>query len=445
MIYIFPDTNIFLHYRSFDELDWLPFAGLGEKEATLVVAFAVVHELDDHKRRHGGPRSRRKRAGEVSGRLWKYLESGNPALLPTGTHLQSPSGEPTIDFEAHGLTKDNQDDQILATVIQFKQENQDAKVCIVSADTGIKLKAKMRGIDVASPPEDRLLPLEVDEVEKENLRLKRELDQLKSRTPRLSIAFANGDDKIAVWLEPVEPVPEVTINRRLARIRSWFKVTSTPEAGMPIRIIGDPTSEMDWETYRKDVGHYVEAFEAYVRASSEAMVARSMSFSVQIVIRNDGNAPAKNVDVYLEPQNGAQIAGKLFLPDTPSVPKRPRPERKLIGLEAIRSPLSDFPSVLDIDEYDLEPLGLGDPRIVGGERRNGDPLKVHIPVLKHGEVAPFPDVHLSFDDAESIKNFHIGVRITSDTMLKPETTELHVVVEAAPAVPCPKIPDPEDQ
>ena len=60
-VFAFIDTNVLLHYRFFREVDWA--AALGESEVVLVLAPAVLSELDEHK--WSGSRREKARAKAV--------------------------------------------------------------------------------------------------------------------------------------------------------------------------------------------------------------------------------------------------------------------------------------------------------------------------------------------------------------------------------------------
>ena len=64
-VFVFPDTNIFLHLKFFDEVDWP--AQLGADNVTLVLTQAVVGELDEKK--WSGTRREKARAQKVLKRL----------------------------------------------------------------------------------------------------------------------------------------------------------------------------------------------------------------------------------------------------------------------------------------------------------------------------------------------------------------------------------------
>ncbi len=47
MIYVIPDSNVFLHFKSLDQIDINSVAGI--TDATLVITHILLNELDEHK------------------------------------------------------------------------------------------------------------------------------------------------------------------------------------------------------------------------------------------------------------------------------------------------------------------------------------------------------------------------------------------------------------
>jgi len=62
MIYLFIDTNVLLHYRRLEEIDWLGFSH--SDEAVLLLSPVIIRELERQKITHP-QRKLRKRAQEV--------------------------------------------------------------------------------------------------------------------------------------------------------------------------------------------------------------------------------------------------------------------------------------------------------------------------------------------------------------------------------------------
>src|SRR5438105_35064 len=74
---VFLDTNIYLHYQPFEQIDWRKL--LKSRCITLCVPAVVVSELDKHKDEHRTRRIR-KRAGAVSAKLFEYFDADKPEV-----------------------------------------------------------------------------------------------------------------------------------------------------------------------------------------------------------------------------------------------------------------------------------------------------------------------------------------------------------------------------
>ncbi|MGB8369799.1 MAG: PIN domain-containing protein [Verrucomicrobiia bacterium] len=80
MTYLFVDTNVLLHYRRLEEINWLSLSK--SDEVVIVLCPAVIRELDEHKVSH--PQNKfRKRAQEIiaslHSRLWWQFKKRIPS------------------------------------------------------------------------------------------------------------------------------------------------------------------------------------------------------------------------------------------------------------------------------------------------------------------------------------------------------------------------------
>ena len=94
------------------------------------------------------------------------------------------AGEPTIDFAQHGLDKQNHDDRLIASVIDFQSNNAGALVTLVTADVVLQVKSRSRRIEFVTLP-DRIakLPEDPDPQEKLIKQLQREVLELRLSAP----------------------------------------------------------------------------------------------------------------------------------------------------------------------------------------------------------------------------------------------------------------------
>jgi predicted ribonuclease YlaK len=177
MTYLFVDTNVLLHYRRLEEIDWLNLSK--SKEAVIILCPIVIRELDQHKISH--PQGKiRKRAQEIIASLHPKLSGEESDVIRYGVRLEFVSEEPSIDFNTHRLRSEIADDWLIASVIELKQKKTNDEIKIVSADLGLSIKAKAQNIKVLRPLETDKLADELDEGEKRIRDLQKELTEIKN-------------------------------------------------------------------------------------------------------------------------------------------------------------------------------------------------------------------------------------------------------------------------
>ena len=92
-LFTFIDTNVLLHYRFFDEVNWA--AQVGADEVTLVFAPVVFDELD--KKKWSGTHKQKKRADAVLKRI-KALKPGSARFrIRTARGLHACASEHCLD------------------------------------------------------------------------------------------------------------------------------------------------------------------------------------------------------------------------------------------------------------------------------------------------------------------------------------------------------------
>lgn len=139
------DTNVFAHYRRYDEIDW---PHLVESEsARLVIPLVVVDELDalSYKSREGGHTA----AGVLRAlqRLRGDAPPASPIAVRPGVSLQV-----LVDPPGH-TRRVNADDEIL-TRVEYLSAAMGDRVFVASGDYGMRLRARARGLRFIELPDD---------------------------------------------------------------------------------------------------------------------------------------------------------------------------------------------------------------------------------------------------------------------------------------------------
>jgi len=179
-VYIFPDTNIFLHFNFFTEIDWRKI--VSAKLVTLVIAPVVMKELDRHKYNQSSERLR-KRAGKVTKRFAELLTT-NAEVRP-GVHIQFERKEPQGEFEEFSLSRDSQDDHLIASVLAF-QKNQEIAT-LITDDLSLRVKAHQLNVNHVVLPESYRIQYEEDPSKKKLQNLRPKYQALKTGFPLLRL------------------------------------------------------------------------------------------------------------------------------------------------------------------------------------------------------------------------------------------------------------------
>ncbi len=138
---VFLDTNIFIHYQLFDQIDWLKI--LNVSDVTIVVPPIIIRELNKHKELNTKSRIR-ERASLVLKKLSSLFASGCTASVSNGVVICLEDRDPTIDFAQLHLNKDIQDDQLIASILMWLRENPGVEVVLVTSDAALTLIGKSR-------------------------------------------------------------------------------------------------------------------------------------------------------------------------------------------------------------------------------------------------------------------------------------------------------------
>ena len=187
---LFADTNLFLHYKSLDQIDWSKLGNFYHIE--VVVCPPVQREIDELK--GGRERRRSERARKAASIFLEIAEHG-----PQQQRTASPrvmldlyvTSQPKQDL-ADWLDYSQNDDRIIGHLAQFREDNPSADAHLLTRDSGPILKARTLGIPYIRIPDDWLLPSEPDDRDREIQQLKRELQEFQAQEPEFGFSCSQS-------------------------------------------------------------------------------------------------------------------------------------------------------------------------------------------------------------------------------------------------------------
>ncbi|MDB5191338.1 MAG: hypothetical protein JWQ96_901 [Segetibacter sp.] len=206
MNYIFLDTNIFIHFIDFEQIPWN--AVIQDQDlVTIVIAPTVFAELDKHKYNANARVSGR--AKKVLPKIEKYIDgsSSNKLLL----HLMG-SRPKDNTFDQYGLDRGEQDDSILASIIEYTATLSSAdRLYFVTNDFGPRLKARSLNLNAIKPDEKYLAAVEPNPAEIRANALQKELNELKLRIPNVAVTFLDKSVLYSVERRKIRTTKEAFI------------------------------------------------------------------------------------------------------------------------------------------------------------------------------------------------------------------------------------------
>jgi rRNA-processing protein FCF1 len=442
MTYLFLDTNIFLHYKFFIEIPWQKIVS---DEYQIVLPPVVMDELDKHKR-HQNPK--------IASRAKKVLSKFEDIVNDTGSFplkyiFKRPSRE---TFDLYQLDRNEQDDCILATILEFKVQYNDASIKLISNDTGPRFRAASLSIAAVKLDDEYLVPIEKTEEQKQIQKLTQEISAYKNRIPKLSLCFLDGSNFYSHHLRPLQETSEEFLSSSFAALQELYPlmVWEDPEIGkakyledLKSQLKGNPfemslkssvfhsgfgtmysISKDQVESYNKDLDDFFEKYKLYVKNQFALKVTKSLSLPIDIKIKNTGNVPALDIDIWLHFPDGFELFSTDEYPKKtmePTPPYRPK-HRYDTGPMFI----PNIGSLYNSDRGYAPRINFNEPTI---RKTNSFEVDIHYKSLKHFQSHDLDRLIVVYPSFEEIINFTIDYRLVISNVPEPVCGQLSVRAE----------------
>jgi rRNA-processing protein FCF1 len=329
MNYVVIDTNTLLHYSQIDSIDWCRTLNLGE--LVLYIPLQVVKELDRKKHQS--------ESGKLKNRINKVVDyllsvrQPNFREIRTFTTIQIAKSQPKTTFiQELGLDKDIPDSYILADCIRLAEEN---SVVLITHDASMRLQAEGLGIPTETLPDKyrNQEPLEASQLE--ILKLRKELEEIRTRDPRLEIEWCSGGNQAGVNLFATPPYTQEWIDQMIVTEKLGLpprnRIDEIRRSQSPISITDflfgpQYISEAEYDRYNNELKQYYADFQKALSQYHSKLIASRSTVELRIQIMNIGHSPAKNCRLTLNSSPGCRFAEPpedpgLHLPSAPRLPQ----------------------------------------------------------------------------------------------------------------------------
>lgn len=303
--YCFLDANIFIHFQDFADVDWP--RKLGSRHVYLVLAPTVLRELNKYKDDNKNE-ARRRRVRSILPKLEALLEQSTttaPTMIRSGVSILDIPREPNVNWSALGLDPLVEDDRLVASIIEFNEQHEQAQVLLLSNDFPARRKAGLHGIQACSPkgliePKELRSPEDADK-----RKLEQELRTYRNRIPKLSFSFyekgTNTQRTIRELKTGKQTWPgDAELEYRLARKRQEFDQIIGAAAKYRVR-------ENDVNEYRRACNEYLKEIRILDIKERARRFARRDEFAFRV--DNIGTAPAVDLEIVLVFPHGSFLVG----------------------------------------------------------------------------------------------------------------------------------------
>lgn len=398
--YIFLDTNIFIHFKNFEEINWKHELGLNN-EFEIVLAPIIIDELDKHKYNQNQKISRRVK--KLLPRIENMIIEKRITLITKRPFNST--------FEYYNLDKSEQDDCLLATILEFKENERD--VIYITNDTGPRLKAGTLNIKSKKINENLIIDNDDDEVIKENKKLKNEINEIKNTRPIINFSFTNGKENFLRKKNNLLPEKKEFIKKTLSseKAKYSFLEVENPnpddDSFTALRKMFNSLSDSQIKRYNENLDKYFESFESYIDSLYEQKLYNNNVLEINLLIKNNGNKPAEDLDIFIQFPEGLQILNrnriKQIAKTKPKLPEKPKPSPIDIGYMSSYSPQSN----LNKYSYEVDYL----------INKNNE-IHFHTKTVKHNQVCEIDSIYVLYDDISDAQAFQISYKIQVSNLSK---------------------------
>ena len=355
ILYLFPDTNLFIQCRPLQELDWSEWENF--EEIHLIICRPVQREIDNQKNRGNDRVSQRARKMYSLFRKIALGANDYEPILETTPQvklfLESPS-KPSTELE-HRLDYSKPDDEIVGCLYRFRQDHPDKDARLLTHDTGPMMTAKSLDMRFIPIDETWILPPENTEAEREITRLQNEINQLKKAEPQFQIRCVDEHDaeveELKLEYNAYEALTDTERLEFMDFIRNKFPLITdfgpsepAPTKEEPKTIIGSlltqkiytPASDEEITKYRdQDYPAWIESCERVLSNLHMTLQSNIIQPSFRFAMKNKGSRPGKNVLVIFTAKGNFKICPPRDDEDedlekkgkAPCLPVPPRPPR----------------------------------------------------------------------------------------------------------------------
>lgn len=429
-VFVFFDSNIFIHHKPVTDIDLVNF--LGAASVTVVIAPVILDELDEIKDKPGTER-RRKRSREALHLIDQHSVSGEIteeiSLVVSNLSIKE-------EIQKNDLDPLRNDDRLIATALAYQKHYPNNRVILLTHDIGPRVRGRSFGLNVVEPPENWRLPAEEDVIEKENRRLRADLERERAARPKLILRLTGmSDEEINTSFNLNSKRQGPDNEKILNELRRMYPKYQQPKITDSSYVLAISLSSLmaisdeQRHEYHKCLDKFYSEYEMYLNNLAIFSAQENRTIPINIELRNIGNKPAENVDIIVHFPDGFKLYQEGDTPAPPIKPEAPPEPKSLIELMGERNNESLlYSSLHNLHDVTATFKSVSKPSAFKLRKTNSYEVQDFVERIKHNHIKKIKPLYAIFDTFDSASSFKMSYTITADNVLEPIKGVLNIKV-----------------
>ena len=327
-LYLFADSNLFLHYKSLKQIDWSRLGNFDDIE--VVVCRTVQRELDALKDGRAGRRSdRARKAASILLKVAQHGPETQRAASPRVALNLYGASQPKQDL-ADQLDYSQNDDRIIGHLAQFLVDNPSADARLLTRDSGPVLTAKALSVPYVVAPDDWRLEPEPDDRDRKIKELELQLEELQAQEPEFQFSYDQRSDArpdhAEIAYKAFRPLEEKERIQLVERLQDLYPPTVVTRNRISAKAISE-YEKRDYPVWMSQCQEFLDIVNRIVQLE----YCPELTVSIQTI----GSIPATNALVEIRaygnfglttPMSELKEFGLIPVVERPNPPDQPQPQ-----------------------------------------------------------------------------------------------------------------------
>ncbi len=203
---------------------------------------------------------------------------------------------------------------------------------------------------------------------------------------------------------------------------AWF-------SGADLQVEAIPPAAYD--LYNQRLDRFLGDYPNYLEQLQDYLNRARRTIDLSIWVLNQGNCPAKDIDIFMHFPDGFEVLRESELPkkpEPPTPPDKPKSLAESLSTATLIPNLRLFNSTVGLPNLNL-PLPSANVQLLSIKRTKSYEVKLHVSETKHNFLTGLDPMYAVSDSHEHARSFSVEYKIYCGNAPERQSGKIHVIVE----------------